>query len=255
MAGVCPCVLIKSLCSEGCFWIAAMHSECLLERPWPLTWHAVEMKLANLSKRSCRGRISLERRKCDEILTKCHFPAAYKLVSSLWAVQCKHLNNRKLDWRETAARNKALYIFSLIQRHPPGKLGVHSCVVNKIAKWQHDRMIETLIERLKRGEAEGERKAMEMQASFSSEKLQRYEPIYVHKRLSSVVLAVRAQKRCSIQARPIITWIILPIKPIKQSFALCTSEIFLSVTHKALNTELCWEAFWVVFLQISGFSP
>lgn len=117
--------------------------------------HSVEMKLANLSKRSCHGRIALERRKCDEILTKCHFPAAYKLVSSLWAVQRKHLNNRKLDWRETAARNKALYIFSLIQRHPPGKLGVHSCVVNKIAKWQHDRMIETLIERLKRGEAEG----------------------------------------------------------------------------------------------------
>ncbi len=120
---------------------------------------------------------------------------------------------------------------------------MHSCVVNKIAKWQHDRMIETLIERLKRGEVEGERKAKEMQALFSSEKLQRYEPIYVHKRLSSVVLAVRAQKRCSVQARPIITWIILPIKPIKQSFALCSSEIFLSVTHKALNTELCCEAF------------
>lgn len=65
--------------------------------------------------------------------------------------RCQHLNNRKLDWRETAARNKALYIFCLIQLHPPGKLGVHSCVVNKIAKWQHDRMIETLIERLKRG--------------------------------------------------------------------------------------------------------
>lgn len=128
--------------------------------------HSVEMKLANLSKQSCHGRIALERRKCDEILTKCHFPAAYKLVSSLWAVQRKHLNNRKLDWRETAARNKALYIFSLIQRHPPGKLGVHSCVVNKIAKWQHDRMIETLIERLKRGEAEGRGKQRRCKPRF-----------------------------------------------------------------------------------------
>lgn len=84
------------------------------------------------------------------------------LFQAFGLIQCQHLNNRKLDWRETAARNKALYIFSLIQRHPPGKLGVHSCVVNKIAKWQHDRMIETLIERLKRGvggEGRGERKA------------------------------------------------------------------------------------------------
>lgn len=124
------------------------------------------MKLANLSKRSCHAKIALEGRKCDEILTKCHFPAAYKLVSSLWAVQCKHLNNRKLDWRETAARNKAFYIFSLIQLHPPGKLGVHSCVVNKIAKWQHDRMIETLIERLKRGEWRGRGKQRRCKPHF-----------------------------------------------------------------------------------------
>lgn len=127
---------------------------------------STEIKLANLSKRSCHAKIALERRKCDEILTKCHFPAAYKLVSSLWAVQCKHLNNRKLDWRETAARNKAFYIFSLIQLHPPGKLGVHSCVVNKIAKWQHDRMIETLIERLKRGEWRGRGKQRRCKPHF-----------------------------------------------------------------------------------------
>lgn len=114
----------------------------------------------------------------------------------------------------------------------------------------YDRDIDRKIEK---GEAEGERKAKDMQASFSSEKIQRYEPIYVHKRLSSVVLAVRAQKRCSIQARPITTWIILPLKPIKQSYALYSSEIFLSVKQNALNTELCCEAFWVVFYRFHSF--
>lgn len=149
------CVLMKSLHSEG-FFLNSLNVQWTFSKETSVTdLLSTEIKLANLSKRSCHAKIALERRKCDEILTKCHFPAAYKLVSSLWAVQCKHLNNRKLDWRETAARNKAFYIFSLIQLHPPGKLGVHSCVVNKIAKWQHDCMIETLIERLKRGEWRG----------------------------------------------------------------------------------------------------
>lgn len=152
--------------------------------------------------------------------------------------RCQHLNNRKLDWRETAARNKALYIFCLIQLHPPGKLGVHSCVVNKIAKWQHDRMIETLIERLKRGAMWEEESKKRCKPHFFFFLLLKssgaVNPFYVHKRLSSVVLAVRAQKRCSIQALPITTWIILPIK---QSSALHSSELFLSVTKKKLSTQ------------------
>jgi len=84
-----------------------------------------------------------------------------------------------------------------------------------VATRPDDRDIDRKIEKVG-GEARGKQK--EMQASFffsSSEKLQRCEPIYVHKRQSSVVLVVHApkkKKRCSIQALPITTWIILPIK-------------------------------------------
>lgn len=126
------------------------------------------------------------------------------LFQAFGLFRCQHLNNRKLDWRETAARNKAFYIFSLIQLHPPGKLGVHSCVVNKIAKWQHDRMIETLIERLKRGamwEEESKKRCKPRFFFSSSEKLRRCEPILCAQK-TELCCSGRTCSRKGVQSKP-----------------------------------------------------